>query len=243
MKAADSPQQVVIMAGGLGTRLGAESAHTPKVLQHVAGKPFVDRLLHFLAAQGYRNYVFCLAHQGELVSSYLRQHFRHLNVVVHLDDEPRGTGKALINAQHLLDGMFTVVMGDTYFPFMHHRLWRLAGIRDAGAMAVSDHLFDQVGNVELSGNDVTRYHAVPRPGLRYADAGTLVLRRGTLDHGPWQSVDRLDLGDVLQSLVRQRQLRALRVDSPFYDIGTPARRDRLSMLFNSRGQPHEHPTC
>jgi NDP-sugar pyrophosphorylase family protein len=59
---------VVILAGGLGTRVRAQSGALPKSLVDVAGAPFVAHQLRRLGAQGVRRVVFCVGHQGDQIA-------------------------------------------------------------------------------------------------------------------------------------------------------------------------------
>ena len=56
---------VLILAGGLGTRLGALTAHTPKSLVTVAGKPFIQWQIDELQRQGFYDITVCTGRLGE----------------------------------------------------------------------------------------------------------------------------------------------------------------------------------
>lgn len=58
------PRQAVILAGGLGTRLGALTRETPKPLLPVAGKPFLDYLLWNLKRHGFERVLFLLGYKA-----------------------------------------------------------------------------------------------------------------------------------------------------------------------------------
>ena len=62
---------VAILAGGLATRLKPLTEWIPKALVEVAGRPFVDWQLEWLAACGVRRVVFCLGHLGEIVEAHV----------------------------------------------------------------------------------------------------------------------------------------------------------------------------
>src|SRR4051794_4518890 len=59
--------QAVILAGGLGTRLGARTRDLPKALIPIAGRPFLAWLVEALARHGYRKLVLCIGHYGEQI--------------------------------------------------------------------------------------------------------------------------------------------------------------------------------
>lgn len=63
--------QAVILAGGLGTRLGARTRDLPKALLPIAGRPFLAWLVEALARHGYRELVLCIGHHGEQIVDFL----------------------------------------------------------------------------------------------------------------------------------------------------------------------------
>jgi len=110
--------QAVILAGGLGTRLGELTAKTPKVMVPVAGRPFLFYLLCLLRAQGIKDFVLCIGHLGRQVQDYFRSG-QSLGIDIKYSEEGEqllGTGGALKHAQSLLGQHFWVINGDTYLP-------------------------------------------------------------------------------------------------------------------------------
>jgi NDP-sugar pyrophosphorylase family protein len=108
--------QVVILAGGLATRMRPETQDTPKSLLMVAGRPFVDWQLDRLAASGARSVVMCVGHLGEEVETHVRRSLeRGLTVSYSYDGETLcGTGGALRRALARLQPEFVVTYGDSY---------------------------------------------------------------------------------------------------------------------------------
>lgn len=64
----DNP--VVIMAGGLGSRLGSLTENTPKPLLKVGGKPILETILTSCIEQGYRNFYFSVNYRSEMIKNY-----------------------------------------------------------------------------------------------------------------------------------------------------------------------------
>src|SRR5438105_7050928 len=108
--------QVVILAGGLGTRLGPIAARMPKALVPVNGRPFLAHVIDLLKEHGLTDLLVLHGHHGDQLertfgdgtSSGVRLSFRH--------DGPRllGTGGALRSALPQLEDEFLVLYGDTY---------------------------------------------------------------------------------------------------------------------------------
>lgn len=91
--------QVVILCGGRGTRLGAETDVIPKPLVTVAGKPILWHIMSHYARFGLTRFVLCLGYKGEKIREYFLDYRTHQNdftirldgqhdVEVHVADEP-----------------------------------------------------------------------------------------------------------------------------------------------------------
>ena len=63
---------VVILAGGLATRLGELASNTPKSMITIAGNPFIFYQINQLIIQGIKEIFICLGHLGETVENYVR---------------------------------------------------------------------------------------------------------------------------------------------------------------------------
>ncbi len=113
--------QAVILAGGLGTRLGARTRDLPKALLPIAGRPFLAWLVEALARHGYRELVLCIGHHGEQIVDFLGAGEAFGLDVRYSKDGERllGTGGAVRQAlsRDLLADRFLVTYGDSYLPF------------------------------------------------------------------------------------------------------------------------------
>ena len=107
---------VIILAGGLGTRLKSILPETPKCLAPINNKPFVGLLINYLKNQGVTNFIFSLGYKSELVVNYLRDEFGDTNIDYSIEDEQLGTGGAIkLALSRVLSDDFLVINGDTFF--------------------------------------------------------------------------------------------------------------------------------
>lgn len=226
--------QVVILAGGLGTRLWPLTKLVPKPMVPVAGMPYLEHQLRLLAKQGLTEIVILTAYLGEQIEEYFDDgHRLGLSIRYSREQEPLGTGGALREAQHLLDDLFIVLYGDSYLPMEYASVGQQLAASEALGLLVVYH--DVLGETGVRGNVavdrkglVMRYDktALDDEGLQYIEAGVLALRRAALSRLPSLGKASLEQ-EVFPKLIEQGLLRGLPTGQRFYDIGT---RDRLKVI-------------
>jgi glucose-1-phosphate cytidylyltransferase len=62
--------KVVILAGGLGTRLAEETEVKPKPMVEVGEKPILWHIMKHYAHYGYKEFIFALGYKGDVVKRY-----------------------------------------------------------------------------------------------------------------------------------------------------------------------------
>ena len=63
--------KVVILAGGLGTRISEETADKPKPMVHINGKPILWHIMNIYAQQGLNDFVIATGYKGEVISEWV----------------------------------------------------------------------------------------------------------------------------------------------------------------------------
>jgi D-glycero-alpha-D-manno-heptose 1-phosphate guanylyltransferase len=107
---------VIILAGGLGTRLKSVLPDTPKCLAPINNKPFIGQLLNFLKNQGINKFIFSLGFKNELVIRYLDEEFDDMNICYSVEKEQLGTGGAIkLALANVISEDVLVINGDTFF--------------------------------------------------------------------------------------------------------------------------------
>ncbi len=71
--------KVVILAGGLGTRLSEETAVKPKPMVEIGGKPIIWHIMNIYASYGFNEFVVACGYKGELIKEYFLGFFQHHN--------------------------------------------------------------------------------------------------------------------------------------------------------------------
>ncbi len=105
--------EVVIMAGGLGTRLRPFTETCPKPMLEVAGKPMLEHILESLLGQGFHRFCFCIHYLGEQITAHFGDGTRWGARIRYQREEQRlGTAGALALLDPPPDRPFLVVNGD-----------------------------------------------------------------------------------------------------------------------------------
>ena len=69
--------QAVILAGGLGTRLGEETSVRPKPMIEIGGMPIIWHIMKLYSAHGVNHFIVCLGYKGYLIKEYFANYFLH----------------------------------------------------------------------------------------------------------------------------------------------------------------------
>ena len=107
---------VIVLAGGLGTRIRDTLGDTPKLLASVNDRPFLDYLIGRLKGFGAKRLVLGLGHLGGRVEEHLKSHPPEgLDIVTLIEPEPLGTAGALrFIAPHVESDPVMVMNGDSF---------------------------------------------------------------------------------------------------------------------------------
>jgi NDP-sugar pyrophosphorylase family protein len=217
--------QIVVLAGGLVTRVQPDAEQVPASLLMVQGRPLVDWQLDRFAASGARSVVLCVDQLGEQIETHVKRGLdRGLAVgYSYAGAEQVGTGGALRRAFARLEDAFVLTYGDRYLPFDYAApLQDLRAHPETVATMSVYRNRDQrsQSHVALDGDWVTKYErGAAEPELDCLDYGAIALRRSALEgieEGAVWGVEAL-----FRKLARQRRLRAFVAPERFYEVGSP----------------------
>jgi D-glycero-alpha-D-manno-heptose 1-phosphate guanylyltransferase len=108
---------VVILAGGMGTRLKDVIHDVPKPMAPIGGKPFLEYLVRQLVRWGLRDIILSVGFKRDVIKDYFDNGERWgVSIRYVEEDTPQGTGGAIRDAARLIAAdSFIVLNGDSYF--------------------------------------------------------------------------------------------------------------------------------
>jgi D,D-heptose 1,7-bisphosphate phosphatase len=220
-------RQCAVLAGGMGTRLGALTQRMPKPSLAGGDRPFLAWLLREFVRFGVTEFVLLTGHLEEQIEARVQELAallpRKARIVVAQEPAGAGTGGALFHARDLLDKRFLLCNGDSLFDCNLARLL-CAGNTDETATAGRMLLrrmddASRHGVPTLEGDRVTSFRERPRAASRgLVNAGVYLLDRRVVDYlSPACSLET----DILPRLAARGELRGTVSEGYFCDIGIP----------------------
>lgn len=105
--------RVVIMAGGLGSRLGDLTKEIPKPMLEVGGKPILERIIYSFKDSGYNKFIICLNYKGEIIKNYFKDGSDFgVDIIYTFEEKKMGTAGALGLIINKFNEPFFVVNAD-----------------------------------------------------------------------------------------------------------------------------------
>lgn len=222
--------KVVILAGGLGTRLAEETAVRPKPMVEIGGRPMLWHIMKIYSHYGFNHFIVCLGYKGYIIKEYFANYFLHMSdVTFHMSEnrmevhrenvepwkvtlvdtgEETMTGGRVKQAlAHVADDpIFALTYGDGVadIDLAAQLAFHKAHGRKATVAAVRPA--KRFGAISVQGDRVTTFHEKPEDDGGWINGGFFLLSPevGSLIAGNDTVWER----EPMESLARSDQLRA-----------------------------------
>jgi D,D-heptose 1,7-bisphosphate phosphatase len=220
-------RQCAVLVGGLGSRLGALTANTPKPILPCGDRPFLAWLLREFVRFGVEEFLLLTGHLSAEMEASVHALAallpRHARIVISEEPVRAGTGGAVFHARERLDRQFLLCNGDSLFDF------NLAALLSAAAEDGPDVVGRMVlrrlddasryGVVVLAGDQVRAFRERPLSNtLGMINAGIYLFDRRVVDElAPTCSLE----ADIMPRLAARGALRGTVGTGYFRDIGVP----------------------
>ena len=224
-----APEQItaVVLAGGFGTRIKHLLGDLPKPLAPVNGKPFVEWIVRYLAAQGIRNVILSTGHLAETVEKHFApQPVNNVRVTCVPETTPLGTAGGFLNAARSAKKYpvaWLVLNGDSLVVAPLEKLFISLGQPEIEGAILGVPMADASRFGTISENvdgDLTSFNE-KRPGAGNINAGVYLFRHSALKKFPAKTPLSFE-EDVFPTLIRSgARLKTVLSTAPFLDIGTP----------------------
>jgi len=197
--------KVVILAGGLGTRLSEETAVRPKPMVEIGEKPILWHIMKIYSAHGFNDFIVCCGYKGYVIKEYFANYVLHGSDVTfdlktgaaeihHRDVEPwtvtlvetgdnTQTGGRVARVAPYLDGEeFMMTYGDAVGDIDVRALVQFHRSQNTYATVTAVRPPARFGSLESDGSRVLRFKEKPVGGDAWINGGFFVLSPSVLDY-------------------------------------------------------------
>jgi MurNAc alpha-1-phosphate uridylyltransferase len=217
---------IVILAGGLATRLRPITEKIPKSLIQINGEPFVFHQLELLERKGFKKIHFCLGFLGEQVKELVKksEYFNRLNITFSFDGEILlGTGGTVRKIIKQLPKYFFITYGDSFLDIDYYNIQELfeskiSNFNSLMTVYQNGDLYDK-SNVIFENGVLELYSKTKKDSrMSHIDYGVGILSNSCMDN--YENLTKFDLADLYENLSLKKELYGYEVFQRFYEIGS-----------------------
>jgi glucose-1-phosphate cytidylyltransferase len=249
---------VVILCGGLGTRLSEETQVKPKPMVEIGGRPILWHIMKIYERHGFNKFVLALGYKGEYIKEYfMNYHTRMCDFTVHLKTgkidltNPTAedwhiklidtgtntlTGGRILRLKELVgNDTFMVTYGDgvsnvdiSGLVAFHKKHGKLATVTSVRPPA-------RFGGMQIENHEVTDFKEKPQSGEGWINGGFFVFEPGVFDY--FENDYTILEQSPLENLSKDGQLMAFEHKGYWQCMDTIRDRDALQELWNSGDAP------
>lgn len=195
--------KVIVMAGGLGSRLSPLTLETPKPMLKVGEKPLLETILERFTEQGFANFLFSVNYKAEVIKEYFGNGSAwNVDIGYLHEDRPLGTAGCLTLIETPPTSPFFVMNGDILTSVDFESMLNFH-LQHEGRITVAvrrQEIKIPYGVVEIDGHTATSIQEKPTNSF-FINAGIYVIDPEVLDTVP-RNV-RFDMTDLLQKIIEE----------------------------------------
>jgi len=218
--------QIVILSGGLGTRLRSEVKDVPKVMAPINTRPFLEYLLDFYITQDIRSIVLLVAYKQNTIIQHFKNSYKNIHILYHKEEKPLGTGGAIVSYLKetiIHEQYLCITNGDTFLNISLQKLqdFHKSNDMDITIALVPMHNVDRYGSVQIKNNRVISFQEKKFMKSGLINAGTYIINKNIFWN--FKLKHSFSFEKFLQENVDKLKIGAFIVqNSYFIDIGIPS---------------------
>lgn len=216
--------EVIILAGGKGTRLQEVVSDLPKPMAPINGRPFLSYVLDDIYKQGCRRVVLSTGYMHETIEAHYGNKYNgDMEIVYSVETSPLGTGGAVKQALEMIQAEQCIVMnGDTFFNvdigelLNKHQNWNA----DLTIALKEMHDFDRYGTVKTDGAKVLAFQEKTKVDKGYINGGVYAISKTIFERIPTPVAFSFEV-DFISAYFNELNIMAVPFEGYFIDIGIP----------------------
>ncbi len=251
--------KVVILAGGLGTRLSEETSIKPKPMVEIGGKPILWHIMKIYSHYGFNEFIICLGYKGYLIKEYFANYFLHQSDVtielssnkievhnntaepwkvtlVDTGDNTMTGGRILRIKDYIGDETFMMTYGDGVANIDIKSLIKFHNSKGKVATVTAAQPIGRFGSLDIDkDNNVRSFVEKPDGDGKWVNAGFFVLTCKVFDY--IKSDETFFEKEPMESLAKSHQLSAYNHNGLWMPMDKLSDKQELENLWASGKAP------
>ncbi len=248
--------KVVILCGGLGTRLKEETEYRPKPMVKIGNKPILWHIMKIYSSHGFNDFILCLGYKGEMIKEYfynyeiLNNDFtvelgQHKNIEIHDTHNEKGwritlvdTGERALKGarlkkieEYIDSDIFMVTYGDGVADIDINELLDFHRAHGKLATLTGINPASRFGELKVNGNSVEAFNEKPETSSGLINGGFFVFNKGIFDYLSVDDGCDFEIGP-LEQIAREGQLMVYKHKKSWACMDTLRDMDYLNKLWN-----------
>ena len=227
--------EVIILAGGFGTRLQSVIKDVPKPMADINGKPFLEYLLNYLSKYNITDVVLSVGYKQDAIKNYFKTKYHNIDLKYSCEEEPLGTGGAIKKATEMLnkkDNKVLVINGDTFFKADLTKLIEVDKTLNSDITLCLKEMinFDRYGSVKVDNGVITKFEEKKFYKKAYINCGMYVISKNIFEK--IETLDKFSFEEFLETNLSNMKICSyVSNDSYFIDIGIPTDYEKAQIDF------------
>ena len=227
--------KVVILAGGLGTRIPEYSSKIPKPMVKIRNKPILMHIIEHYIKHGFKEFYLALGYKSEIIKNYIRTTKLNQKTKIHLIDTGKNTmtgGRLKRLKKYINDDTFMMTYGDGLSNINLKKLLRFHKKNNKLVTLTAVRPPARFGAIKLKKNLVNYFKEKSKMDEGWINGGFFVIEPEFLKYikNDGTYLER----EPLEILTKKKQLSAFRHEGFWQCMDTKRDKDRLEEIFKRK---------
>jgi len=225
--------QVIILAGGFGTRLQEVVKDVPKPMAMINNKPFLEYLFLYLSRYNIKDVILSVSYKKDIIINHFKNKYKNINIIYSIEKTPLGTGGAIMQAFSYVDSnKALVVNGDTFFNLNLDLFIKNNTKKNFDIILSLKEMenFDRYGSVKVNKDEVIAFEEKKFYNKAYINCGTYLIDKRIFNN--MKDINTFSFESFLETNLSTLNVYSyISNNSYFIDIGIPSDYEKVKIEF------------
>lgn len=226
--------EVIVLAGGKGTRLRSKVSDVPKVMADVNGRPFLEYLFEKISKYEIDKIILSIGYKKECIKDYFGDCYKNIKIEYSIEDKPLGTGGAIKKALKLCDNDYAfVIYGDVYTEIDYDEMNNMYNNEDVYMALKKIKNADRYGIVNINKNKIISFEEKKKVEEGLINIGCYIIRKNVLNNYLDDEFFSIE-NDFFSKWITNYNNSYYLYNGEFIDMGVPNDYDELIKKLSNR---------